>query len=159
MVSGNHDGTTTKSLGFVLLSSPQTPVVLGYPWLKKHNPQIRLVGWKDQGALNQITVRHRYPLRLINSPLSFLNGPKIFSKLDLKSAYHLVLIREGDEGKTAFKTPLGHFEYLVMPFGLTNTLAAFQALINDVLQDFLNRFVLVYFPRPAGFNQTLGVPF
>ncbi|KAI3370657.1 hypothetical protein L3Q82_007223 [Scortum barcoo] len=60
------------------------------------------------------------------------------------NAYHLVRIREGDEWKTAFNTPLGHFEYLVMPFGLTNAPAVFQALINDVLRDFLNRFVFVY---------------
>lgn len=53
-------------------------------------------------------------------------------------------IREGDEWKTAFNTLLGHFEYLVMPCGLTNALAVFQALVNDVLQDFLNRFVFVY---------------
>lgn len=52
-------------------------------------------------------------------------------KLDLRNAYHLVRIREGDEWKTAFNTPLGHFEYLIMLFGLTNALAVFQALFND----------------------------
>lgn len=62
----------------------------------------------------------------------------------MHSAYHLVRIKEGDEWKTAFNTPLGHFEYLVMPFGLTNAPAVFQALINDVLRDMLNRFVFVY---------------
>lgn len=68
----------------------------------------------------------------------------MFSKLDLRIAYHLVRIKAGDEWKTAFNTPLGHFEYLVMPFGLTNAPAVFQALINYVLRDFLNRFVFVY---------------
>ncbi|KAI3356909.1 hypothetical protein L3Q82_003555 [Scortum barcoo] len=72
------------------------------------------------------------------------SGATIFTKLDLCNAYHLVRIREGDEWKTAFNTPLGHFEYMVMPFGLTNAPAVFQALINDVLRDFLNRFVFVY---------------
>ena len=58
--------------------------------------------------------------------------------------HHLVRIREGDEWKTAFNTPLGHFEYLVMPFGLTNAPAVFQNLVNDVLRDFLNHSVFVY---------------
>lgn len=62
----------------------------------------------------------------------------VFTKLDLRNACHLVRIRE-DEWKTAFNTPLGHFEYLVMPFGLTNAPAVFQAMVNDVLRDFVNR--------------------
>ena len=69
---------------------------------------------------------------------------RIFSKLDLWNAYHLIRIREKDEWKTAFNTPLGHFEYKVMPFWLTNAPAVFQALFNDVLRDFLNRSVFVY---------------
>ena len=68
----------------------------------------------------------------------------VFSKLDLHNAYHLVRIREVDEWKTAFNTPLGHFEYLFMPFGLTNTPAVFQSLVNDVLRDMLNHSVFVY---------------
>ncbi len=71
-----------------------------------------------------------------------LQGASIFTKLDLRNAYYLVWIRQGDEWKTAFNTPTGHYEYLVIPFGLTN--AVFQALINDVLQDMLNQFVFVY---------------
>ena len=63
---------------------------------------------------------------------------RIFSKLDLRNAYHLVRIREKDEWKTAFNMPLGHFEYKVMPFGLTNAPAVFQALVTNVLRDFLN---------------------
>ncbi len=68
----------------------------------------------------------------------------IFTKLDLRNAYHLVRISEGDEWKTAFNTPSGHYEYLVMPFGLTNSPAVFQNLVNDVLGDMLSRFVFVY---------------
>ena len=73
-----------------------------------------------------------------------MQGSSVFTKLDLRNAYHLVRIREGDEWKTAFNTPRGHYEYLVMPFGLTNAPAIFQALVNDVLRDFLNVFVFVY---------------
>ena len=64
--------------------------------------------------------------------------------MDLKSAYNLVRIKEGDEYKTAFRTRYGHFEYLVMPFGLKNAPATFQYFINDVLSDYLNDFVISY---------------
>ncbi|XP_078108675.1 uncharacterized protein LOC144519433 [Sander vitreus] len=70
-------------------------------------------------------------------------GATVFSKLDLRNAYHLVRIRQGDEWKI-FNTPLGHCEYLVMPSGLTNAPAIFQTMVNDVLRDMLNRFVFVY---------------
>ena len=84
-----------------------------------------LVGKKDGSpcidyrGINQITVNNRYPLPLMTTDL--LHGATIFTKLDLWNAYHLVRIREGDEWKTAFNTPTGHWEYLVMLFGLTNT--------------------------------------
>ena len=78
-----------------------------------------------------------------SSPFKPLPGASI-SKLDLRNAYHLVRIEEGDEWKTAFNTASGHDEYLVMPFGLNNALAVFQALVNDVLRDMLNWFVFVY---------------
>ena len=68
----------------------------------------------------------------------------IFTKLDLRNAYHLVRIREGDEWKTAFNTPTGHYEYLVKPFGLTNAPAVFQALVNDILRDMIDKYVFVY---------------
>ena len=76
--------------------------------------------------------------------MDLLQGSKIFTKLDLRNAYHLVSMREGDEWKKAFNTPSGHYEYLVMPFGLTNAPAVFQTLVNDVLRDFLDHFVFVY---------------
>ena len=74
-------------------------------------------------GLNNITVKKKYPLPSINSAFEPLQGATIYSKLDLRIAYHLVRIREGDIWKTAFHTPLVHFEYLVMPFGLTNAQA------------------------------------
>ena len=81
----------------------------------------------------------------MSSAFELLRNAKIFTKLDLRNAYHLVRIREGDEWKTGFNTLLGHFEYLVMPFGLTIAPAVFQTLINDVLRDMLNCFVFVLF--------------
>ena len=80
----------------------------------------------------------------MTSAFELLQGATIFTNLDLRNAYHLVRIREGDEWKTAFNTPTGHWEYLVMPFGLTNAPAVFQSLINDVLRDMINKFVFVY---------------
>ena len=68
----------------------------------------------------------------------------MFLELNLRKAYHIVRIKEGDKRTTAFNTSLGHFEYLVMPFGLANAPAVFQALINDVLRALLNRCVFVY---------------
>ncbi len=80
----------------------------------------------------------------MSSAFERLQGASIFTKLDLRNAYHLVRIREGDEWKTAFNTPRGHFEYLVMPFGLSNSPAVFQALVNDVLRDMVDQFIYVY---------------
>ncbi len=94
----------------------------------------------DYQGLNKITVRNRHPLPLMATAFELLLGASIFTKLDLRNTYHLVRIRQGDEWKTAFNTPAGHYEYMVMPFGL----AVFQALINNVLRDMLNQFIFVY---------------
>ncbi|KAI3371555.1 hypothetical protein L3Q82_023589 [Scortum barcoo] len=224
VLSGNH----VESIQLLVISSPATPLIIGYPWLATHNPHMdwavgKVLSWSLychkhclQSALSPtgeaptphspliepvdlsgvppayhdlqevfnkdkalslpphrpydcaIELLPDAPLpssRLYNltrpeqeamegyindsmacwhhPPLN-ISSATIFTKLDLRNAYHLVRIREGDEWKTAFNTPLGHFEYLVMPFGLTNAPAVFQALINDVLRDFLNRFVFVY---------------
>ncbi len=80
----------------------------------------------------------------MSSAFERLQGASIFTKLDLRNANHLVRITEGDEWKTAFNTPRGHFEYLVMPFGLSNSPAVFQALVNDVLRDMVDQFIYVY---------------
>ena len=109
----------------------------------------------DFKGLNDITVKNKYPLPLIDSAFGPLYDAVVFTKLDLRNAYYLVRIREGDEWKTAFNTHLGHFEYLVMPFGLTNAPAVFQALINDVLRDMLNHFVFVYLDDILIFSKSL----
>ncbi len=104
----------------------------------------------DYRGLNDITVKNRYPLPL-------MSAAKVFTKLDLRNAYHLVRIKERDEWKTAFNTPIGQFEYRVLPFGLVNAPAVFQALVNDVLRDMLNIFVFVYLDDILIFSPSLQV--
>ena len=98
----------------------------------------------DYRGLNKVTIKNRHPLPLIDETLDRLVGAKIFTKLDLKDAYHRVRIRDGHEWKTAFRTRYGHFEYLVMPFGLANAPATFQAYVNTTLAGLLDHFVVVY---------------
>ncbi|MBW0581693.1 hypothetical protein O181_121408, partial [Austropuccinia psidii MF-1] len=80
----------------------------------------------------------------MNQLLTVFNSSTIFSKIDLRGAYNLLRIKEGDEHLTAFRTKYGSYEYLVMPFGLTNAPASFQNLVNDIFADFLDVFVVVY---------------
>lgn len=97
----------------------------------------------DYWGLNKITVKNKYPLPLMSSAFELLHDAQIFTTLDLRNAYHLVRIKEGNEWET-FNTPSGHYEYLVVPFRLTTAPVVFQNLINDILGDMLNKFVFVY---------------
>ena len=97
----------------------------------------------DYRGLNNITTKNRYPLPLISELLDRLRNAKIFSKIDLRGAYNLLRIAEGDKWKTAFQTRYGLFEK-VMPFGLTNAPASFQHLMNHNFRDMLDHFVIVY---------------
>ncbi|KAK3548372.1 hypothetical protein QTP70_011698 [Hemibagrus guttatus] len=104
----------------------------------------------DYRALNRIIVKFRYPLPLVPAALEHLRGATIFTKLDLRSTYNLIQIREGDEWKTAFITPTGHYEYLVMPYGLANAPFMFQDFIHEVLV------VLVYIDDILIYSQYLA---
>lgn len=131
-----------ESLASGIIRPSSSPAGAGFFFVGKKDGSLRPC--IDYRGLNDITVKNRYPLPLMSSAFELLQGATIFTKLDLRNAYHLVRMREGDEWKTAFNTPTGHYEYLVMPFGLTNAPAVFQNLVNDILRDMLNRFVFVF---------------
>ena len=137
------------SNGFIRASaSPAGAPIL---FVKKKTGELRLC--VDYRAINNITIKNRYPLPLIPEALDRLRKARIFTKLDLRGAYNLVRIKQGDEWKTAFRTRYGHFECLVMPFGLTNAPAAFQHFMNDVFRDMLDITVLIYLDDILIFSQ------
>src|SRR4051812_21531192 len=98
----------------------------------------------DYRSLNEVTIKNKYPLPRINDLFDQLEGACVFSKIDLRSGYFQLKIREHDIPKTAFVTRYGSYEYMVMPFGLTNALSYFMNMMNKVFMEFLDKFVMVF---------------
>jgi len=133
--------TNLLDLGYIRPS--QSPYGAPVLFVKKpRSTELRMV--VDYRVLNSITKRIGYPLPRIDTMLDHLAGAKVFSLIDLRQAYHQAKLLPSDVPRTAFRTPLGHYEYLTLSFGLVNAPAAFQSIMNKIFAQHLYKFVMVY---------------
>jgi hypothetical protein len=122
-------------------------------FVKKKDGSMRMC--IDYWELNKVTIKNRYPLPRIDDLLDQLQGARVFSKVDLRSGYHQVLVKEEDIPKTAFRTRYGHYEFLVMSFRLTNTPEIFMDTMNRVFHDYLDQFTVVFIDDILIYSKTL----
>ncbi|GJS51099.1 putative reverse transcriptase domain-containing protein [Tanacetum coccineum] len=131
----NPDSTLVKVLWLML---PPTTLDTRYA------VELALEDFRETNIVLELTVKNRYPLPRIDDLFDQLQGSRVYSKIDLRSGYHQLRVREEDISKTAFRTCYGHYEFQVMPFGLTNAPAVFMDLMNRVCKPYLDRFVIVF---------------
>ena len=111
-------------------------------FVKKKYDKLRM--YIDYRIINKVTVKNKYPLPKIEDLFDQLKGVGVFSKIDLRSRYYQLRVKDVDVPKTAFRTRYGHYEFLVMPFGLTNAPAPFMDLMNTVFRPYVDQFVVVF---------------
>nr|GFA56375.1 putative reverse transcriptase domain-containing protein [Tanacetum cinerariifolium] len=111
-------------------------------FVKKKDESFRMC--IDYRELNKLTIKNRYPLSRIDDLFDQIQGSSVYSKIDLRSGYYQLRVREEDIPKTTFRTRYGHYEFQVMPFGLTNAPAVFMDLMNQVCKPYLDKFVIIF---------------